>query len=171
MTATLFELRPKLLRQPFILIGIPVVGGLGTFGILDHQVIGGVLFIVAFVFVSYVSLARVRITVTADQVAVADVFGAAAHNRAPRSAIASIHVYSFYVVLSGRDGRKVLSSNPYWTRDQLLDLSEALGVPLVNHRTFGGWGRSTPGTVVTRSPVPDRSTEQEGRAGGGLGGR
>jgi hypothetical protein len=43
---------------------------------------------------------------------------------------------------------------PHRTMGQLLDLSEELSVSLINHRRLGGWGRSTPGTVVTRTAGP-----------------
>lgn len=40
-----------------------------------------------------------------------------------------------------------------WTRGQLLDLSEMLGVPLYDHRTKHGWGKDArDGQLVQRRP-------------------
>jgi len=149
------ELRPKLAHQTSVIIAIPVFGGLVALSLADHEVIVAILFIVLYVLACYASFAKVRITVTPDEVVVSDIFGPGPRGRAPRSAVASIHIYSYYAVLINRAGYN-LRSRPYWTMSQLLDLSEALDVPLIDHRTRHGWTHSTAGTVVTRTAGPDR---------------
>ncbi len=160
------ELRPKRSRQPVLVLLLPVIVGLGAIGIAEHQILGFVFSIVVIVSGFLGSLLKVRITVTPDEIVVADTFGAGRHDRAPRSSVASIHIFSYWVVLTGLDGRSVLRSRPYWTVGQLLDLSDDLGVPLISHYRLGGFLRRNAPTVVTRTAVPERSYDQDSRVPG-----
>jgi hypothetical protein len=60
---------------------------------------------------------------------------------APREAIKVMHWFSYYFTFVDDDHRVLLKiASLGWSRGQLLDLSEALGVHLYNHRTKGGFG-------------------------------
>jgi hypothetical protein len=61
---------------------------------------------------------------------------------ARRDAIYAMHWYGGSLTFVN-DGQWVLLGFPSagWTRGQLLDLSEILGVCLYNHRTKHGWGK------------------------------
>lgn len=72
---------------------------------------------------------------------------------APRDAVQSMHWYERQFTFAAAD--QVLLGIPSfgWTRGQLLDLSEALGVPLYNHRTKRGFGRDAGVGQVMRRPA------------------
>lgn len=60
---------------------------------------------------------------------------------APREAVKAMHWYGESFTFVDDDQRILLKIGGLgWTRGQLLDLSEALGVPLYNHRTKRGLG-------------------------------
>jgi hypothetical protein len=71
----------------------------------------------------------------------------------PRAAIAAMHWYSGKFTLVDADDRVLLKASfPGLTRGQLLDLSEALGVRLYNHRTKRGLGNdSRQGQLMERA--------------------
>jgi hypothetical protein len=63
---------------------------------------------------------------------------------APKEAIKVMHWYSQNFTFVDDDQRVMLKIGGLgWTRGQLLDLSEALGVRLYSHRTKGGLGTDT----------------------------
>jgi hypothetical protein len=60
---------------------------------------------------------------------------------APREEVYAMHWYGRSFTFTAEDNRVLLSVPSFgWTRGQLLDMSEALGVHLYNHRTKRGLG-------------------------------
>jgi hypothetical protein len=86
---------------------------------------------------------------------------------APRDEIAAVHWYgrSFTFV---DDSQRVLLGIPSlgWTRSQLLELSETLGVRLYSHRTRGGLGKdSGRGRLIRRLGLRESAQEREADEG------
>jgi hypothetical protein len=143
-------LRRKLWRQPEIYVWLVVIGyAIATLTGRPAHVVGPLLVIGVIVVLEVWAQARVRITVTESQVLVSDMLGRSAM---PRADLAAIHVFprsweSFYDKL----GSRAMRSGPYWTRSQLLDLAEQLGVPLIVHRRrWLGFGPAVPAAALTR---------------------
>lgn len=144
-------LRRKLWRQPEIYVWLVVIGyAIATMTGRRAHVVGPVLVIGVIVVLEVWAQARVRIRVTDSQVLVSDMLG---RNAMARADLASIHIFprsweSFYDKL----GHRAMRSGPYWTRNQLLDLAEQLGVPLIVHRRrWLGFGPAVPAAALTRT--------------------
>jgi hypothetical protein len=87
-----------------------------------------------------------RVTITADRVIKRDL-----RNRsAPRSAVAAIHVGRSYVKFVDQRGRTVLYALSGWTKEQLLDMSDGLGVPVYDYRTWYGFCQAGQGRLLIR---------------------
>lgn len=135
-------IRPNLLRQRVNFIIVPLLGAIAAVAAANpHQLVAAIIAIAVIIGLMVVAMAKVRITVTPDEVVVADTFGPGRGGRVPRSAVVSIHSYSYRVDFEGPNGRSVVNGPAYWTTRQLREVSELLGVPLINHRRFGGSGR------------------------------
>ncbi len=70
----------------------------------------------------------------------------------PRERISTMHWTSDHITLRDSDQGVLLPIAGYgWTGRQLLEIAEALGVPLYNHRTKRGFGKDVrAGKLVTR---------------------
>lgn len=93
---------------------------------------------------------RVSLTLTPDQVRVSVPLSRV--QAVPRGAVGSIHMYFYFLSFHNAAGSRILRTRPYWTKGQLLELSEQLGVPLFRHknRWFGLGPPAYWGTQVTR---------------------
>jgi hypothetical protein len=69
---------------------------------------------------------------------------------AQRDAIYAMHWFSASLTWVDRGNDVLLrTASPGWTSSQVLELSEALGVPLYSHRTRRGWGNDARNGHVT----------------------
>ncbi|HUC24656.1 MAG TPA: hypothetical protein VMA73_18255 [Streptosporangiaceae bacterium] len=70
------------------------------------------------------------------------------------AAITAIHVWPYYVRFLDKDGNAVMRTQPGWGKKQLVEIGEALGVPVYDHRTLLGLSQKEAGTLMRR---PTRS--------------
>jgi len=68
----------------------------------------------------------------------------------PREPVRMIHWFSAAVAFEGAGHAKLMRAGAGWTKDRLLDISEALGVPLFNQRTRMGLSDERKGQLVQR---------------------
>jgi hypothetical protein len=129
---------------------LPLVCGIAVcigMGFVSHGAFG-VAAILAVVWVIIRFGAKIEVTPTHVNVRVWMGYPRAARTlrtlreSARRDAIYAMHWYGGSLTFVN-DGQWVLLGFPSagWTRGQLLDLSEILGVCLYNHRTKHGWGK------------------------------
>jgi hypothetical protein len=87
---------------------------------------------------------------------------------APRDQITAIHWYGQSFTFTADDNRVLLKlASLGWKRSQLLDLSEALGARLYNHRTRCGLGRDrTVGHRLRRDSVGHDTSSPSGHVPG-----
>jgi hypothetical protein len=111
---------------------------------------GLIIFILLIVALETSVQVRVSLRLTPDQVRVSVPLSRV--QAVPRGAVGSIHMYFYFLSFHSAAGRRILRTTPYWTKGQLLELSEQLGVPLFRHKNR--WlGLGPPaywGTQVTR---------------------
>lgn len=118
----------------------PSLGHLAA-GIVGLAAIGGVLVYV---------LARIRLVVTPDAVAVRDV-PRQRGGTISRTDVQSVHICSASVRLQAH-GKVLLKIAPYWSEKQLTALAAELHVPLYTHKRLLGLADSKHGTVLYRPP-------------------
>jgi hypothetical protein len=66
-----------------------------------------------------------------------------------------MHWNSSYITFRDSDHGVLRRTSSYgWTRRQLAEMAEELGVPLYDHRTKRGWGKDVrAGKLLTRPPA------------------
>jgi hypothetical protein len=102
-----------------------------------------------------ISMRASKIEVTPMQVLVTSWF--TARRQASRQDIRTMHWFSTATVFEGEGHSKLLRiPGGGWTRGQLLDISEALGVPLYDHRKRSGMSDVTKGRLVQRADAAPR---------------
>jgi hypothetical protein len=131
----------------------PPLCGIAVCCVLAYVAKSHGLFGVAAVLVSawVISMFGTTIELTATDVGIRLCFFG--RRAAQRDAISAMHWFSGSLTWVDRHNSLLLRiSSIGWTRSQVVELAEAIGVPLYNHRTKRGWGNDARiGQVIQRA--------------------